>query len=703
MTQHRLKSVPHYQKVTESKHTNALINETSPYLLQHAHNPVNWYPWGEEALAKARAENKPILLSIGYSACHWCHVMEHESFENEDIAQLMNENFVNIKVDREERPDLDQIYMTAVQMMTGQGGWPMTMFLTPEGVPFYGGTYFPPNDRYNMPGFPRVLLSVAEAYRSQPEQVASTVTNMLGELRRIGIAEESRELLTSEILDSSYRRIAKNYDRLHGGFGGAPKFPPAMTLEFFLHTHYRTRSTESLEIVQQTAQKMAEGGMYDQLGGGFHRYSVDAKWLVPHFEKMLYDNALLSRLYLHIYQLTKDPFARRVAEETLDYVTREMTDAGGGFYSSQDADSEGEEGKFFVWTRDEVAEILGEKSAAVFSNYYDVTEGGNFEGNNILHVKDTLEDVAHKHDLTVEQASEVIRQGRQKLFDVREQRVKPGRDEKVLTAWNGLMLASFAEAAAILDRSDYRDIARANAKFLLTELRRDGVLLRTWKDGQAKLNGYLEDYASLIDGLITLYEATGELDWIASAIELAEKMIEQFWDDEAGGFFFTGKSHEQLIVRSKEWLDNATPSGNSIAALVLLKLNALTGNDDYRRRAITIFRLAADQVRRYPSAFGLALQALDFYLSPPLEVVIVSRDDSPQFHQLRAALNATYLPNRVIAACTTDCDRAVELLPLFQGRTSTETATAYVCRSHSCQAPVSSAEELLRQLDAARP
>ena len=683
--------------MTEHKHTNALIHETSPYLLQHAHNPVNWYPWGDAALAKARAENKPILLSIGYSACHWCHVMEHESFEDEDIARLMNENFINIKVDREERPDLDQIYMSAVQMMTGQGGWPMTMFLTPEGVPFYGGTYFPPNDRYNMPGFPRVLLSVAEAYRSQPEQVANTVTSMLGELRRVGIAEESRELLTDEVLDGSYRRIAKNYDRVHGGFGGAPKFPPAMTLEFFLHTHFRTRSAEPLDIVRHTARKMAEGGMYDQLGGGFHRYSVDAKWLVPHFEKMLYDNALLSRLYLHIYQLTKDDFARRIVEETLDYVVREMTDGRGGFYSSQDADSEGEEGKFFVWTRAEVVAILDEKDAAIISDHFDVTEGGNFEGQNILHVNSTLEKVAEKHGLAVEKAREIIEQARRKLCDVREQRVKPGRDEKVLTGWNGLMLASFAEASAILNRADYADVARANARFLLTDLQRDGLLLRTWKDGEAKLNGYLEDYASLIDGLISLYEATGELDWIENAIGLADKMIEEFWDDEAGGFFFTGKNHEQLIVRSKEWLDNATPSGNSLAALALLKLNGLTANADYQRRAITIFRLVADQVRRYPSAFGLALQALDFYLSSPLEVAIVGQDDS-RFSELQAALNDTYLPNRVIALCRSDQERAAGLLPLLQGRTSVDEATAYVCRSHTCQNPVSSPDDLRQQL-----
>ena len=685
--------------MNDYKHTNALINETSPYLLQHAHNPVEWYPWGEEALARARAQNRPILLSIGYSACHWCHVMEHESFENEDIARLMNENFVNIKVDREERPDLDQIYMTAVQMMTGHGGWPMTMFLTPEGAPFYGGTYFPPHDRYNIPGFPRVLLSVAEAYRSQPEQIENTVTAMLGELRRAGLAEESRELLTTEILDSAYRRIARSYDRVNGGFGGAPKFPPAMTLEFFLHAYWRTGSDEALGIVRDTANKMAEGGMYDQLGGGFHRYSVDAKWLVPHFEKMLYDNAQLARLYLHLYQITSDEFARRIVEETLDYVVREMTDKRGGFYSSQDADSEGEEGKFFVWSKPEVLRLLGEREAAIFCDYYDVTDRGNFEAQNILHVNVALDEVARKHAVTTDEARQAIESGRRKLFEFREHRVKPGRDEKILTAWNGLMLTSFAEASAVLSRDDYLQVARANARFLLRELQRDGLVLRTWKNGEAKLNGYLEDYASLIDGLTSLYEVTGELEWLENAIRLTDQMIDQFWDDEAGGFFFTGKAHEQLIVRSKEWLDNATPSGNSLATLVMLRLAVLTGNDDYRRRATTILRLVADQIGRFPSAFGLALTALDFYLSSPLEIVLVGRASDPRFTELYQSVWRTYLPNRVIAQCSAAYDHAVRLVPLFQGRDTLQTQpTGFVCQGSTCRVPAFSGRELSQEI-----
>ncbi len=687
------------KRVTD-KHTNNLVNETSPYLLQHAHNPVDWYPWGDEALGKARAENKPILLSIGYSACHWCHVMEHESFENEATAKLMNENFVNIKVDREERPDLDQIYMNAVQMMTGHGGWPMTMFLTPEGVPFYGGTYFPPEDRYNMAGFPRVLLSVADAFRSQKDQVAHTATTMLGELRRVGIAEPSREMMTTELLNSAYRHLANNYDRTNGGFGGAPKFPPAMALEFFLHMHHRTGDSETMAMIDHTSRQMAAGGIYDQLGGGFHRYSVDAHWLVPHFEKMLYDNALLSRLYLHLYQVTKDPFFRRVAEETLDYVVREMTDEGGGFYSTQDADSEGHEGKFFVWSRQEILDALGSEDGNVFCDYFSVTESGNFESKNILHVTAAVEDVASRHDVSPDQLRSVIEAGRKKLFGLRDGRIKPARDEKILTAWNGLMLASFAEASAILERSDYRQVAEANAEFLLTHLRRDGLLLRTCKDGEAKLNAYLEDYACLIEGLVCLYETTGDFGWLKSSVELADKMIDQFWDEEQGAFFFTGTSHEQLIVRSKDFLDNATPSGNSVAALALLKLSSLTGNADYRRRATTVLRLIADQVRRYPSAFGWALCALDFYLSSPKEIAVVGAADDARVNDLVRVLWQTYLPNRVIACALEAPDQAAALIPFLQGRTGAMLPTAFVCYDGTCQIPATRPADFALQLEA---
>jgi uncharacterized protein YyaL (SSP411 family) len=680
-------------------HINRLIHETSPYLLQHAHNPVEWHPWGAEALEKARAENKPILLSIGYSACHWCHVMEHESFENEEIARLMNENFVNIKVDREERPDLDQIYMNAVQLMTGHGGWPMTVFLTPAGVPFYGGTYYPPVDRYNMPGFPRVLMGISNAYQEKQDDIAKTASEMLAELRRVNPTRQSSEGLTLAALDNAYRGISRNYDATHGGFGGAPKFPASTNLEFLMHIHHRTGQVEALEMILQTSRKMAEGGLYDQLGGGFHRYSTDATWFVPHFEKMLYDNALLSRLYLHVCQLTGQEFYRRIAEETLDYVVREMTDERGGFYSTQDADSEGHEGKFFVWTPSEIEEILGPEDAALFNAYYDVTAEGNFEGKNILHVSRPVLDVAKDLGVAVERLESALRDGRRKLFEARESRIKPGRDEKQLTAWNGLMLASFAEASVILEREDYANVARENAQFVLDQLRRDGLLLRTYKDGQAKLNGYLEDYAFFADGLIALYEATGELHWMEEARALADKMIDEFWDEDEGGFFYTGKSHEELIVRSKDYFDNATPSGNNVAADVLLRLAVLTGNEDYRRRAVTIFRLLNDAIKRYPSAFGRALAALDFHLSSPKEIVIIGPRQSPDTQALAREVWKRYLPNKVVAQSAPADARAAQAVPLLRERQMIDKrATAYVCENYTCQQPVTTAAELGEQV-----
>ncbi|HXD32452.1 MAG TPA: thioredoxin domain-containing protein [Pyrinomonadaceae bacterium] len=679
------------------KHTNRLIHETSPYLLQHAHNPVDWHAWGEEALAKAKTENKPILLSIGYSACHWCHVMEHESFENEDIAQLMNDNFVNIKVDREERPDLDQIYMNAVQMMTHHGGWPMTVFLTPEGVPFYGGTYFPPEDRYNMPGFPRVLLNVADAYETRAEEIKTNSIALLSELRRVNQAAESTQTLSLDLLDAAYRGSIKNYEPVHGGFGSAPKFPPAMTLEFLMKVFHRTGDAQALEIVNHTSQQMAHGGIYDQLGGGFHRYSTDSRWLVPHFEKMLYDNALLSRQYLHLYQLTHDTFAKSIVEGTLDYVVREMTDAGGGFYSTQDADSEGHEGKFFVWTVEEIEAALGNERAQLFCAYFNVTAAGNFEGKNILNVTQSMDEVAQAENVTLDALESAVKSGIEVLFDVREQRIKPGRDEKILTAWNGLMLASFAEAGAILKRDDYTEIARNNARFVLTSLYRDGLLLRTSKDGQSKLNGYLEDYAFFAEGLLTLFEATGEFEWFDAAARLTTTMIDEFWDEADGGFFFTGKSHEQLILRSKDYFDNATPSGNSVAADLLLRLSILTGNEDYSRRAVTIFRMNAQAMQRYPPAFGRALGALDFHLSGAKEIVILG--DPSEIDSLKDAVWEDYLPNKVVLQASNSEVEDRQLLPLLTGRKQLNNRpTAFVCEHFVCKQPVNETEELRRQL-----
>jgi uncharacterized protein YyaL (SSP411 family) len=676
------------------KHTNHLINETSPYLLQHAHNPVEWYAWGEEAFAKARAEDKPILVSIGYSACHWCHVMEHESFEDEQTAAIMNAHFVNIKVDMEERPDVDQIYMSFVQMTTGSGGWPMNVFITPDKLPFFGGTYFPPAPRYNMPSWQQVLVSVAEAYRNKRDELLHSANEILGEMRRVGLAEFGTGNLSLDQLDAAFLSFTRTFDATNGGFGGAPKFPPAMSLEFLLRYFYRTKDENALRMVTQTCAKMAHGGMYDQLGGGFHRYSVDAVWLVPHFEKMLYDNAQLARVYLHVYQVTKDDFYKRIAAETLEYVKREMFDAKGGFYSTQDADSEGVEGKFFVWTPREIEEILDERDAQVFNFYYDVSEDGNFEEKNILNVNYTIEATAKALKISEEELKETLERGRRLLFAEREKRVKPFRDEKVLTAWNGLMLATFAEASAILENADYLEIARKNAEFVLENLQASGYLLRTYKDGKAKLNAYLEDYANFADGLIELYQVSGETKYLAEGRRLADLMITEFWDEENGGFFFTANNHEELIVRSKDYYDNATPSGNSVAADVLLKLSKLAGDEKYERFAVTVLRLVAPQIRRYPNGFGRALSALEFHLSPTKEIVIIGG----RGNELEREVWREYLPEKVVvlAGNETETDESV---PLLQERKMIDAKpTAYVCENFTCQKPVTSAAELREQL-----
>ena len=678
--------------------TNHLINESSPYLLQHAHNPVDWYPWGEEAFAISREQNKPVLLSIGYSACHWCHVMAHESFEDEEIARLMNDNFVNIKVDREERPDLDQIYMNAVQMMTHHGGWPMTVFLTPDAIPFYGGTYFPPQDRYNMPGFPRVLISVAEAYKDRRSDIAQTSDQLLNELRRLSETSGSEQSIEKELLDAAFVGITRGYDPVNGGFGGAPKFPPAMTLEFLLRTFVRTGNADALEMVRTTTTKMAYGGMYDQLGGGFHRYSTDAKWLVPHFEKMLYDNALLSRVYLHYYQVSQDELARETTKGILDYVIREMTNDEGGFYSTQDADSEGHEGKFFVWDIAEIKSVLGEKVANFFCAAYDITDSGNFEGENIPNIKHSLKVVAEKAGVTLDELNASLSQSKRKLFEVREQRIKPDRDEKVITAWNGLMLASFAEAGVVLDRPDYLDIARKNARFILSKLQRDGFLLRTYKDGVAKFNAYLEDYAFLIEGLTTLFETSGEIEWLNAALSLTDRMVEEFWDEDNAGFFFTGTSHEKLIVRSKDYFDNATPSGNSVAASVLLRLGILTDSEHFRNLAVSVFREVADSIRKYPSGFGYALSGLDFHLSTPKEVAIIAAEKSTLKTFVRAAWDR-YLPNKVVASALSGDSAAIGSVVLLQNRNLVEGKTAaYVCQNYTCKEPVTEIAAFAKQL-----
>lgn len=676
------------------KYTNNLINETSPYLLQHAHNPVNWFAWGEEAFEKAKAEDKPVLISIGYSACHWCHVMEHESFEDEETARVMNAQFVNIKIDLEERPDVDQIYMAFVQMTIGNGGYPLNVFLTPDKLPFFGGTYFPPVNRYNMPSFRHVLESVADAYKNRRDELLHSANEILGEIRRVGLAETASENLNLDQLDKAFQSFARTFDNVNGGFGGAPKFPPPMSLEFLLRYYKRTKNENALEMVKKTCDKMAHGGIYDQLGGGFHRYTVDAIWLTPHFEKMLYDNAQLARIYLHLFQITKDEFYKRIAVETLEYVRREMLDANGGFYTAQDADSEGVEGKFFVWTPTEIEEILGETDAAVFNFFYDVSEDGNFEEKNILNVKNSLRETAEVLNISEEKLKETLERGREKLFKEREKRIKPFRDEKVLTAWNGLMLATFAEASAILDDKDYLEIARQNADFILENLQKDGWLLRSWKDGQAKLNGYLEDYANFADGLIELFQVSGEGTYLKEAKLLADVLITEFWDADGGAFFFTANNHEELIVRTKDFYDNAMPSGNSVAADVLLKLAHLVGDEKYRHFAVTVLRLVSPQIRRYPNAFGRVLSALEFYLNPTKEIVILGAKDS----ELEREVWREYLPHKVVVLAEQTEENA-ELIPLLQDRKMIDNKpTAFVCENFTCQKPTTSQSELAEQL-----
>ncbi len=675
-------------------HTNRLVNETSPYLLQHAHNPVDWYPWGDEAFQKAKAENKPILLSIGYSACHWCHVMEHESFENEEIAKLMNDLFVSIKVDREERPDLDEIYMNAVQMLTGRGGWPMTVFLTPEGKPFYGGTYFPPEDRQGMPGFPRVLTGVAQAYREKPQDVEKSVGQILSALERMSQSQESKVAFSLEAIAESAEQISRAYDSDHGGLGRAPKFPNAGVYELFLRHYDQSKNQRFLEMVTHTLTKMAQGGIYDHLGGGFHRYSVDEKWLVPHFEKMLYDNAQLVRIYAQLYCVTRDELFKNVTEETLDYLLREMLHSEGGFYSTQDADSEGEEGKFFIWSPQEVNQILGEEAGEIFSRIYDVSDFGNFEGRNILHPILTLEQASKLFKKDPKAIAVLISDSKKKLFQEREKRIKPFRDEKIITSWNGLMLSGLAEAIKISPRQSYLDTANRTLQFFFSKMFRGGHLLHTYKDGTAKLLGYLDDYAFMAVGLLDLYEATFDRAQLALAIELADTMVSEFWDEKGGAFFYTGKSHEQLISRAKPVFDASIPSGNSMATHLLLRLYYLTGREVYLQRAETVLRSYYDAMLSQPFGFAHMLCALDLYLRKPKEIVVIGNRKDANIAELINRIHSIYLPNKTLQLAGPD-ESLEKISPLFRGKTQLDgKPTVYVCHNFTCSLPVTSWEEI---------
>lgn len=675
--------------------TNELIHETSPYLLQHAHNPVDWYPWGEPALQKAIAEDKPILLSIGYAACHWCHVMAHESFEDHATAVRMNEHFINIKVDREERPDLDAIYMQSVVAMTGQGGWPMTVFLTPDGRPFYGGTYFPPVPRYGMPSFNQLLDGVINAWKNNRDVVerqADDITNHIS--HTISLAPQA-DMLDKQMLKRAVDTLSAQFDADLGGFGTAPKFPPSMTLEFLLRHYQQTGDAHALHMAEFTLEKMAYGGIYDQIGGGFARYATDAQWLIPHFEKMLYDNALLARVYLHAWQITGKPLYRRISQETLDFMAREMRHASGGLYSSYDADSEGVEGKFYVWTAVEIHQALGPK-ADLFMAYFGVSEQGNWEGVNILNIPRPPAELAQQLGLSLDDLESQIDELKQKLYAARAQRNLPGLDNKVLTAWNGLAMAAFAEAGRAFDRPDYTAVAEENARFLYRMMRTsDGRLHRSWRVGSlARYNGYLEDYAYLADGLLALYQTTFEPKWFSWAQELTNLMLTRFLDEEHGGFFDTADDHEALLHRPKEVQDNATPSGNSIAIHVLLRLSLYTGEGLYWDVAEKALSGLYGPMLEYPNAFAQWLTAVAFLVGDPQEVAIIGPVEAADTQALINTIFAHYRPDLIVAVGQND-----DTIPLLAQRTQLdEKATAYVCRRFICQQPVTSTETLAQQL-----
>ncbi|MGI9456976.1 MAG: thioredoxin domain-containing protein [Aeoliella sp.] len=671
-----------------------LADETSPYLLQHKDNPVDWYPWGPEALARARDEEKPIFLSIGYSACHWCHVMEHESFENSAIAAQMNEHFVCVKVDREERPDLDQIYMNAVQLMTGQGGWPMSVFLTPDLEPFYGGTYWPPTASRGMPGFDQVILAASEAWGERRDQVLAGARQMTSELRQLTSkgTEDVKVTLDDQLIHAAAHVLERSFDHSYGGFGQAPKFPHPMELQLLLRWWQRAGNDQWLDRVRVSLDRMAAGGLYDHLGGGFARYCVDARWLVPHFEKMLYDNALLSNVYLEAFLVTGDANYRRVVCDTLDYVLRDMTDDAGAFYSTEDADSEGVEGKFYVWTPEEVREVLGEDASVTFCRVYDVTDGGNFEGKSILNLPKTIAQSAQVLQRDLAELADELATSREKLLAERAKRIRPGLDDKVLVSWNGLMIDAMARAGAALGEPQYIAAARRAADFILKEMKSaGGQLLHTWRDGTAKLDAYLDDYTTLGNSLVSLYEATWEEKYVASAVELMDTVLGKFGEapsseeGQSPGFFYTSDTHEELLTRTKDFTDNATPGGNSMAAMALVRLGKLLGRSDYLAAAHRTLEAAAPLMQQIPMGTGQMLLALDLWIGPTPELVFVGGGAK----ELAGKAHERFIPRRVIAAREDASDGISSLDETFAGRAAEfGEAVLYVCESQSCQAPV---------------
>jgi uncharacterized protein YyaL (SSP411 family) len=686
----------------EHKHTNRLINETSPYLLQHAHNPVEWHPWGQEALERAQKEDKPILLSIGYSACHWCHVMERESFENDAIAELMNKEYISIKVDREERPDLDEIYMNAVQMLTGSGGWPLTVFLTPDGKPFFGGTYFPPVDFHGRPGFKTVLARISDVFREQRSQVTINADALTERIQSFTFVPPSGELISTSLIRDAVRELSQQFDSSEGGFTPAPKFPPSGVLSVLLRHHYASEDSDALRMAELTLDKMAAGGMYDHIGGGFHRYSTDERWLVPHFEKMLYDNALLARTYLEAYQVTAKDHYARVARETLEYVLGEMQSPEGGYYSSQDADTEGVEGKFYVWSHEEIERLLEDRAEA-FCRFYDVTGSGNWEGTNILNRPAPIEDVARELDIETKDLETTLEEARRKLYAERDRRIKPGLDDKVLTSWNALMIVAMARGYRVLGEERFLESARRAARFILDHMVDEGRLLATYRESRARFNAYLDDYAYLLGALVELYESDFDIAWLDSARSLAVDLERLFWDQDQGGFFFTGADHESLLVRTKTGFDGAIPAGNAVAATYLHKLASYTGEESFAARAQETVRTFHSMMQRSPSAFPQMLCAVDYYLGSKREIAVVGPGASEESRRALDRIWQIYSPNAVVAFLDPDSEdrQTIEAkVPLLAGKSSHDNKTRfYICENYTCQTPtdrVSDVETALR-------
>ncbi len=683
--------------MAEHKYTNRLIIETSPYLLQHAHNPVDWYPWGKEAFERAKKEGKPVFLSIGYSTCHWCHVMERESFENEQIAGIMNKYFISIKVDREQRPDIDGIYMNAVQMMTGSGGWPLSVFLTPEGKPFFGGTYFPPKDIYGRPGFERVLLSIADAWKNRRQELVDS-SHKISEVLASLTGPTEKETLTPDMLEAGFDYFRATFDATNGGFGPAPKFPQPTNLSMLLSYWYRTNDKLALQMVEKTLDAMAKGGIYDHIGGGFHRYSTDGRWLVPHFEKMLYDQALLSKVYLQAYQVTGNKKYAAIAREIVDYVLRDMTDPEGGFYSAEDADSEGKEGAFYVWDPEQIKTILDKEDAEIFEAYYGVTDKGNFEEEKtILNIAVSTAQLEKKFQKDHTELMDILSNARSKIFSKRVKRTRPHRDDKIITAWNGLMISSMAYGGAVLQEEKYTKAAEQAAKFILNALHKKGRLMRYYRQGQAIELAFLDDYAFTILGLLDLYGASFETGWLIDATMLAEEMLKLFADNEQGGFFLTGKDSEKLITRIKPSTDGVIPSGNSAAAFALLKLGKLTMNQCFTEQGAKVLESFSQQLKQSSAYSSEMLSALNFWLGPTQEIVIAGNADSVDAQQMLKLINSKFLPNAVILLHQQkNADSGIDkTVPFIKNLIAIEgKSTAYVCENYACNRPVNKIDDL---------